>query len=208
MPIIGYTFKQQVAQDLCGQNFDEALLYSLRAPEEVATLFGDEAYQRLTLANPLQSDQSHLRPSLIPGLLDVLKLNQARGTEATRFFERGQVFRAANGQVSELISVAFVLLADPVRREWRVRESGDFYTARSLCEGILSRAGIAPNKLNFEPIDTCELWQPGHAARSRGLEQNGLQLHCGSVKAGYREGALGDRASGHRGFGLDDACHL
>ena len=36
------------------------------APEEVATLFGDEAYQRLTRANPLQSDQSHLRPSLIP----------------------------------------------------------------------------------------------------------------------------------------------
>ena len=177
-----HAFKQQVAQDLCGQNFDEALLYSLRAPEEVATLFGDEAYQRLTLANPLQSDQSHLRPSLIPGLLDVLKLNQARGTEATRFYERGQVFRAANGQVSELISVAFVLLADPVRREWRVRESGDFYTARSLCEGILSRAGIAPNKLNFEPIDACELWQPGHAAEAGDWSQMGYSCTAGLLK--------------------------
>lgn len=177
-----HTFKQQVAQDLCGQNFDEAMLYSLRAPEEVATLFGAEAHQLLTLANPLQSDQSHLRPSLIPGLLDVLQLNLARGTEATRFFERGQVFRVANGQVSELVSVAFVLLADPVRREWRARESDDFYSARSLCEGILSRAGIATNKLNFKPIDTCELWQPGQSAEAGDWSKMGYSCTTGLLK--------------------------
>lgn len=174
-----YTVNEAVAAYLTGQNFDEAFLYSLRDPEETKFFFGEESYKVLALDNPLQSDQSHLRPSLIPGLLDVLKLNAARATGATRFFERGHVYREVKGQMVELISVGFVIVADQISREWRRREVADFYTARTLSENILELAGQAANKLSFQPIVGCKLWQGGHSAYAGDFTRMGFEATCG-----------------------------
>jgi len=174
-----YTVNESIADYLTGQNFDEALLYSLRDPEETKFFFGQESFKVLALDNPLQSDQSHLRPSLIPGLLDVLKLNAARATGATRFFERGHVYREVNGQMVELISVSFVIVADQIRREWRQREVADFYTARTLAGEILEIAGTAASKLTYQPIEDCQLWQGGHSAEAGDFAKMGFQATCG-----------------------------
>ena len=174
-----YTVNAAVADYLAGQNFNEAFLYSLRDPEETQFFFGDESHKVLALDNPLQSDQSHLRPSLIPGLLDVLKLNAARGTGATRFFERGHVYREVKGQMIELVSIGFVIVADQISREWRQREVADFFTARTLSENILELAGQAANKLSFQPIEDCKLWQGGHSAYAGDFTRMGFEATCG-----------------------------
>ena len=174
-----YKVNEVVADYLTGQNFDEAFLYSLRDPEETQFFFGDDSYKVLALDNPLQSDQSHLRASLVPGLLDVLKLNAARGTGATRFFERGHVYRAVKGQMVELISVSFVIVADQITREWRQREVADFFTAKTLTGEILEIAGTAASKLTFKPIEDCQLWQSGHAAVAGDFAKMGFEATCG-----------------------------
>ncbi|MEM7791328.1 MAG: hypothetical protein AAF546_07995, partial [Verrucomicrobiota bacterium] len=174
-----YTVNAAVANYLAGQNFNEAFLYSLRDPEETKFFFGDESDKVLALDNPLQSDQSHLRPSLIPGLLDVLQLNTSRGTGATRFFERGHVYRSVNGQMVELISVGFVIVADQVSREWRQREVADFFTAKTISGEILEIAGTAANKLGYQPIRECKLWQSGHSAYAGDFGKMGFEVTCG-----------------------------
>ncbi|CAA6678523.1 MULTISPECIES: phenylalanine--tRNA ligase subunit beta [unclassified Lentimonas] len=174
-----YTVNDAVADYLTGENFDEAYLYSLRDPDETKFFFGEEGFKVLALDNPLQSDQSHLRPSLIPGLVDVLKLNNARGTGATRFFERGHVYREVKGEMVELISVGFVILADQVSREWRQREVADFYTARTLAGNVLDIAGTAASKLNFKPIDDCKLWQGGQSAYAGEFAKMGFECTAG-----------------------------
>ena len=174
-----YTVNESVADYLTGQNFNEAYLYSLRDPEETQFFFGDGGFKVLALDNPLQSDQSHMRPSLIPGLLDVLKLNNARGTGATRFFERGHVYREVKGEMVELISVSFVILADQVSREWRQREVADFYTARTLAGNILDLAGTASSKLNYNPIAECKLWQGGQSAYAGDFAKMGFEATVG-----------------------------
>jgi phenylalanyl-tRNA synthetase beta chain len=174
-----YTFNQSVAAYLMGQNFDEAFLYSLRDWEETTLLFGPESAQVLALDNPLQSDQSHLRASLVPGLVDALALNQARGTGATRFFERGHVYRAVDGRMVELISVGFALVAAPPERSWRSREEADFYTAKAVTEAILEIAGTPAKKLDFRPVDGDALWQAGHAAEAGDFSKMGFALTCG-----------------------------
>jgi phenylalanyl-tRNA synthetase beta chain len=176
-----YNVNYAVAEYLTGQNFDEAYLYSLRDPEETAFFFGDASVKVLALDNPLQSDQSHLRPSLIPGLLDVLKLNNARATGATRFFERGHVYREVQGEMVELISVGFVILADRVSREWRQREVADFYTARTLSGNILELAGTAASKLSFHPIENCKLWQGGQSAYAGDFTKMGFEATAGML---------------------------
>lgn len=174
-----YTVNEKFGHYLAGQNFDEAYLYSLRDPGEVEYFFGEAALKTLALDNPLQSDQSHLRPSLIPGLLDVLRLNRSRGTTATRFFERGHVYREVNGQMVELVSVGFVIVADPITREWRQRERADFFTARGLSENLLELAGQPAGKLDFKPIKSCRLWQPGHAAECGDFTKMGFAATAG-----------------------------
>ena len=179
-----HTFNQQAAAYLAGRGLDEAFAYSLRDGEEVEALFGAETAACLRLANPLQSDQSHLRPSLVPGLVDVLKLNLSRVTGASRFFERGRVFREIRGDLTELVSVGFVILADRVKREWRQRQLADFYTARTLCSDLLDLAGISAAKLEFQPIEACRLWQPGHAAVAGDLEKAGYACTAGLLNVG------------------------
>ena len=174
-----YTFNDAAADYLTGQNFDEAYLYSLRDPEETKHFFGEELFKLLALENPLQSDQSHLRPSLVPGLLDVLKLNNARGTGATRFFESGHVYRELKGELVELISIGFVMIADPVDRNWRQRESVDFYTARTITNNILELAGVDPAKLSYQRIEECKLWQGRQSAYAGEFGKMGFESCVG-----------------------------
>ena len=174
-----YTVNEAVAHYLTGRNFDEAFLYSLRDPEETQFLFGQESHRVLALDNPLHSDQSHLRASLIPGLLDVLKLNFARATGATRFFERGHVFREVKGEMVELVCVSFVIVADQISREWRQREVADFYTAKTISGDILEIAGTAASKLSFKPIEDSLLWQSGQSAEAGDFAKMGFQATCG-----------------------------
>ena len=174
-----YTVNEAVAHYLTGQNFDEAFLYSLRNSDETQFFFGGDNHKVLALDNPLQSDQSHLRASLIPGLLDVLKLNSARATGATRFFERGHVYREVKGEMVELVSVGFVIVADQISREWRQREIADFYTAKTISGDILEIAGTAASKLSFKPIEDCLLWQSGQSAEAGDFAKMGFQATCG-----------------------------
>ncbi|MEN9636155.1 MAG: hypothetical protein RL077_4559 [Verrucomicrobiota bacterium] len=48
--------------------------------------------------NPFVEDQSHLRPTLVTGLLESLKFNQSRGVAVTRLCETGRVFLERDGQ--------------------------------------------------------------------------------------------------------------
>lgn len=174
-----HTFNDAASDYLTGQNFDEAYLYSFRGPEETEHFFGEDLSRLLALENPLQSDQSHLRPSLVPGLLDVLKLNIARGTGAARFFECGHVYRELNGKLIELISVGFVMFADLAGRNWKERESIDFYTARALNNTILKLAGVDATKLDFQRINECKLWQGGQSAYAGDFGKMGYECCVG-----------------------------
>jgi phenylalanyl-tRNA synthetase beta chain len=176
-----YTVNAAIADYLTGQNFDEAFLYSLRDPEETQFLFGEAAHTQLTLENPLQSDQSHLRASLVPGLLDVLQLNSARGTGGTRFFERGRVFREVGGEVVELAAFSFVAVAESLVRQWKKNAPTDFYSARTWCENILGLAGFSTAKLKFEPQDSTPLWQGSQSAITGDLKRQGFTCSAGML---------------------------
>ena len=67
---------------------------------------------RVTLANPLAKDAAHLRPSLVEGLLRVLRHNSGQGFAGTAVFEYGRIFRPADDPLSGL-------LADAEPETWR-----------------------------------------------------------------------------------------
>lgn len=176
-----YEFNNSVGSYMTGRSFNEAFLYTLRNEEEVSFFKGEDHADTLNLKldNPLQSDQSHLRNSLIPGLLDVLELNLARQNLTTQFFERGRVFRVIDGQLAELISVGFISLGKSLNRKWLERSEFDFYSAKACTEDLFHLLPFKVKKPRWSPIEASKFWQPKHSAEAGNLSKDGYEVSIG-----------------------------
>lgn len=78
---------------LAARGLDEAVTWSF-IPEAEARRFGGGSAE-LKLANPIASELTDMRPSLLPGLLGAARRNAHRGFADLALFEVGQVFHSA-----------------------------------------------------------------------------------------------------------------
>jgi phenylalanyl-tRNA synthetase beta chain len=157
-------FNRRVTDYLVGQDFHECVSYTLRTGKELVSWASQTAAAELALANPFVEDQSHLRPTLVMGLLDALKLNQSRGVAVSSLCESGRVFMEHNGQNLECAAVAFII-ADTAERSWLKRDAVDFYSVKHHVEALAAAGGIDLSRQPLVP-GTGEYcgWQEGHCA--------------------------------------------
>ena len=98
------------------------------------------------LANPLSTDMDVLRPSLLPGLLDVLRQNVRRRNEDLAMFEIGRVFRRDGSGVGEGRSLAIALTGARQPSHWAGgADRGaryDLGDLKGLVEEFLDQAGV------------------------------------------------------------------
>jgi phenylalanyl-tRNA synthetase beta chain len=180
-------FNRAATAYLVGHDFHECVNTTLRSAQETATWVSETAAQELVLSNPFADDQSHLRPTLVMGLLETLRLNQSRGVAASRLCETGRIFIERNGQNYECAAAAF-LIAEDASRPWRRREPADFYTAKHHVEALAAAAGVALAREPLLPAAGPYFgWQEGHAAQAGDMAQGwtarfGL-LNVGMVRA-------------------------
>jgi phenylalanyl-tRNA synthetase beta chain len=85
-----------VRRALATRGMVEAVTWSFIAKGAAEAFGGGDA--ALALANPIASDLSDMRPSLLPGLLMAAQANADRGTPDIALFEVGQVFRGTRPQ--------------------------------------------------------------------------------------------------------------
>lgn len=164
-------FNRRVTDYLVGHDFHECATYTLRSSREVASWVSQTAVSELALANPFVDDQSHLRPTLVTGLLDVLKLNQSRGVSVSRLCEVGRVFIERNGQNLECAAVAFII-ADADDRKWLRREPADFYTVKHHVTALAAAGGIDLARQALVPVAGSYLgWQEGHSVAAGEMGQ-------------------------------------
>lgn len=149
---------------LVSQGFLQSMNYSLLEPGRWNKWFNDVNFDVLALENPLTADETHMRPSLLPGLLETLKHNQSKKTGATRFFEAGHTFFAQKEEAYEMLSVGFVISIDEKTKHWRSREAVDFFTGKRICTELLKLAGYPETSIRWQPQERQQAWQKGHAA--------------------------------------------
>lgn len=90
----------EVRRALVAAGLDEVVTYSFMSPSELAPLGlspGHEWLKAVAIANPLAEEHSHLRTTMVPGLLRVVRLNVSRRQGVVRVFEVGRVFRPRGG---------------------------------------------------------------------------------------------------------------
>jgi phenylalanyl-tRNA synthetase beta chain len=100
---------------LASRGLDEAVTWSF-IPAADAQRFGGGAAE-LKLANPIASDLTDMRPSLLPGLLAAARRNENRGFADLALFEVGQVFLGLDPSGQHTYATA--LRAGTGGRHWR-----------------------------------------------------------------------------------------
>lgn len=165
-------FNQKVQDILAARQFQECCHYSL-CDGDVLTAWGSDE-KVLSLANPLTSEMSHLRASLLPGLVNAIRHNHSHGNTVGRLFETGRIFTSGPKGLTELTSVAFVICMEKLESSWREREAPDFYTAKAIIDSLAGELGR--KNLPWQTVDESTVWQAGHAASA---EQGGVLAKAG-----------------------------
>jgi phenylalanyl-tRNA synthetase beta chain len=103
------------------------------------------AGQVVALENPLSSDMNVLRPSLLPGLLDSLRINLSRKNGDVALFEIGRVFTQVDGVHKEERRAALALTGQRSLPFWSGGERDakfDNYDLKGLAEELLEQFGV------------------------------------------------------------------
>ncbi|MFY0616471.1 phenylalanine--tRNA ligase subunit beta [Shimia sp.] len=154
--------REQIARRTTASlGYDECVTYSF-IDKAGAELFGGGSDATM-LENPISSEMSHMRPSLLPGLLQAAARNQARGFMDMALFECGAVFHGGEpGEQENLLTGILVgrTISKDIHGESRVV---DIYDAKADMEAVLESLG-APTKLTFNR-GTNGWWHPGRSAK-------------------------------------------
>jgi len=116
--------------------FTEVMTSSFMDPRDLdrMRLASDDSRRSLvTVSNPLVSFNEKMRSSLLPGMLEVLRVNVHRGEDQLRVYQLGRVYLARSGEKlpDELRRIALLMAGDRHRPHWSEKSC-------SLAEGDLA----------------------------------------------------------------------
>ena len=141
--------RRKLRETLTALGLDEAIHMVFTSAPDLARA-GLDANAAIRLANPLSEERSHLRPSLVPGLVGAAALARRRGEPRARLFELGAVFAPSDEALPREETRVGVVLAGP-RDAWLQRpEEVDFYDLKGLVEELVERTTNAPATFDRE----------------------------------------------------------
>ena len=176
-----YEFCDRAIENLSGQGFQEVCNYSLRASSEITSWFPELDSNRIKLNNPLTADHTHVRPSLLPGLVDALSNNQKNLNTLSQVFETGRIFQPGPRGNVELISVAFAMFPKSADREWKKTRDLDFFDLKRVVNRFFHATGLnLPKNPWISELDST-LWQKKHAAQKGDVHQNKIEISAGII---------------------------
>lgn len=149
----------QLKQQLVRLGFNEVITYSFVDPQWQQAF--DPSHAPLQLLNPISSEQSVMRTTLLPGLVQVAKNNSLRQQTSGRAFESGLVFLPADGELVQRAMIGGVMWGDREAEGWYQSDSPvDFFDAKGVVEALFDWAG---QRVTFRAL-TDEAFHPGQSA--------------------------------------------
>ncbi len=152
-----------VRRTLLALGWNEAVSSSFCGAEDAAR-FAREPHSAVAIGNPLSEEAGMLRPSLLPGMLDMLVLNISRDAEGAALFEMGTVFSGGPERVDERPSVAIGVTGRAFGKE-----EASFYDVKGTVEVLVGR--FAARSVYFDRFPAASglmpRWlHPGRGARA------------------------------------------
>ncbi|MFC3613727.1 phenylalanine--tRNA ligase subunit beta [Lutimaribacter marinistellae] len=152
---------QMARRSAAALGYNECVSYSFIDRASAALFGGGE--DATMLENPISSEMSHMRPALLPGLLQAAARNQARGFADLALFELGPVFHGGEpGEQRTEIAGLLVGRTGPKDVHGAARPV-DLYDVKADAEAVLAAIG-APAKVQI--LRGGEgWWHPGRHGR-------------------------------------------
>jgi phenylalanyl-tRNA synthetase beta chain len=117
----------------------------LRESEPLSSNTAENASRTVPMENPLSEEASLLRPSLVPGMLNMLAHNLNRDVKDVRLFEQGQIFTATVFADSAIIDavhespqLSIGLTGSPTITDRYTAQAPLFFELKGAIESILS----------------------------------------------------------------------
>lgn len=145
-PEIELQLERKIKEILIGFGLFEVITYSFINPETLQKLNfseGDERIKFIELENPISSQLSVMRTTLIPGLLEVAKFNSAREIEDLSIFEVGKVFFPDAKLAREPMHLAILLKGEKKLLPWEgYKRKYDLFDLKGILEEFFSALSL------------------------------------------------------------------
>jgi phenylalanyl-tRNA synthetase beta chain len=121
---------------LC-HGFDEVLNYSFSYPEKDADF--ETGHSAVEIRNPFSSKASHLRTTLLGGLLDNVVWNKNRGADGVHLFEIGNIYFRGRTKSHEQRTLSLVTTGQVGSPQWNKKsEKTDFFRLKGALEALMA----------------------------------------------------------------------
>ena len=169
----GLTHEQQLTRKVgqilraCGLN--ETTTFGFAAPGDLEKIHmsADGRGVPVVLMNPLVAEQTEMRRSLLPGLLQSVAYNEAHGTTNVHLYEIGTLFHGRENASlpRETQSVAGVLAGSWTDQTWNnTVDKLRFFTGKGIVEELLEQLRVPKVRFRVAEGEGYDFLQPGRAA--------------------------------------------
>jgi len=164
----GQALMVKIKDFLAGIGLNEVVTYSFTSPSVMnrAAVPQDSPLRNMIhLQNPMSEEQSVMRTTILPSLLEVLQWNASRRITDLAVFEAGRVFLPTKpGQLpDEKTYLAAAAMGSSASGWNKPGTAYDFYYFKGALEALFNRIGFSGYKIEKE--DSHHLLHPGRAAR-------------------------------------------
>ncbi|WP_150525256.1 phenylalanine--tRNA ligase subunit beta [Roseibium sediminis] len=184
----GQIRRSRARRSLASRGMNEAVTWSFISHDQ-AVLFGGGA-DALVLANPISSDMSDMRPTLLAGLLTAAQRNADRGFPDAALFEVGQVFLGDKPEDQKMVAAGVrrgSAAHEGSGRHWAgSADAVSVFDAKADAEAALAAIGAPVDKLQVYR-DAPDYFHPGRSGALKLGPKNTLavfgEVHPRTLKA-------------------------
>ncbi len=169
-----YLFEKNLRKQAAGLGLQEFLTSDLISPKQsdlCIEFMTSRGFKFLKAIHAKTEEYSILRPSLLPGLLQVAKTNFDLKNQTFSAFEIGRIHFLQNAKSIEIPMLALLLTGKSAPSHWsRKGEDVDFYTMKGLFENLFSSIQIS--EVSFTSSNHLSF----HPGRQANIQCNGLTI--------------------------------
>lgn len=116
------------------------------------------------LMNPISQQLSHMRPSLIPSLLDSVQRNVAYQHKHLKLFEVGAVYKGLEPKDQENVAAA-IITGDTTVADWRQDgRAYDVFDIKGIALNLLDQLGLKTDTIQIDTEGAPSWYHPGQSA--------------------------------------------
>ena len=138
-----YKVQNIIANQLCSLGFNEMMANSLTTPDYVKLSENLKEELNVMMLNPLSSDLSAMRQSLLFSGLEAVSFNINRRRSDLKFFEFGKSYHKMPGGYDENKHLTLLVTGNRQNESWtNAQTKSDFFLFKGYINTILSRLGL------------------------------------------------------------------